>query len=317
MAEAKSIDQGDKEPSIEEILESIRQIISDDGTSDDADFEDKGAGSLDLSEDEESVGVDVFDANPVAVDLANVSASADDFKDSKSGSLDLSASERVGKSSGFVNDAEEGKIDLSAKEKTFVDTGAGSLDLSGKDKGVVDKGSGSLDLSSKEKAFVDNGAGSLDLSADENEKVAVSDLDLSSKSDQTVSAENSDDEVFELSPDMMVKSVGHEDVKKEDLSNNEVGSAMEENVTKAKDNDSLISETTASATFAELSKLLSTNISVENEDSKRVGKVTLEDMVKELMKPLLKEWLDKNLPHITEKMVQREVEKLSRRAMDR
>jgi len=44
------------------------------------------------------------------------------------------------------------------------------------------------------------------------------------------------------------------------------------------------------------------------------GSRTLEDMVVELMRPLLKDWLDKNLPTIVDRIVQKEVERISSRA---
>ena len=40
---------------------------------------------------------------------------------------------------------------------------------------------------------------------------------------------------------------------------------------------------------------------------------TLEDVVRELLRPLLKDWLDQNLPQIVEARVQDEVERISRR----
>ena len=40
---------------------------------------------------------------------------------------------------------------------------------------------------------------------------------------------------------------------------------------------------------------------------------TLEDVVRELLRPLLKDWLDSNLPGIVEAAVQAEVERISRR----
>lgn len=46
------------------------------------------------------------------------------------------------------------------------------------------------------------------------------------------------------------------------------------------------------------------------------GTRTLEDMVLELMRPMLKDWLDKNLPGTVERLVQKEVERISRRAKD-
>ena len=78
--------------------------------------------------------------------------------------------------------------------------------------------------------------------------------------------------------------------------------------------DTLISPQTAQAVTDELSKLVASNVAVEKEDVGRAGKVTLEDMARELMKPMLKAWLDQNLPTIIERVVQKEVEKLSRRA---
>ena len=40
---------------------------------------------------------------------------------------------------------------------------------------------------------------------------------------------------------------------------------------------------------------------------------TLEDLVRELLNPLLKEWLDQNLPQIVEAKVAEEVERIARR----
>jgi cell pole-organizing protein PopZ len=39
----------------------------------------------------------------------------------------------------------------------------------------------------------------------------------------------------------------------------------------------------------------------------------LEDIVKELLRPMLKEWLDKNLPAMVERFVEREIVRLTRR----
>lgn len=43
---------------------------------------------------------------------------------------------------------------------------------------------------------------------------------------------------------------------------------------------------------------------------------TLEEMVLELMKPMLKAWLDENLPAIVERLVQKEVERIARRVSE-
>ena len=39
---------------------------------------------------------------------------------------------------------------------------------------------------------------------------------------------------------------------------------------------------------------------------------TLEDLVKEMLRPLLKSWLDDNLPNLVEKIVRAEIERVSR-----
>ena len=79
--------------------------------------------------------------------------------------------------------------------------------------------------------------------------------------------------------------------------------------------DDLISAQTADVAVETLSKLLAGDIAIE--DTGHVGKVTLEEMTRELMRPMIKSWIDQNLPGIVEKMVQKEIEKLSRLAMDR
>ena len=79
----------------------------------------------------------------------------------------------------------------------------------------------------------------------------------------------------------------------------------------------LMSPQTAEAVTDELSKILAANVAVEAESTGRPGKVTLEEIARDLMRPLIKTWIDQNLPGIIEKAVQKEVEKLSRRVMDR
>lgn len=77
----------------------------------------------------------------------------------------------------------------------------------------------------------------------------------------------------------------------------------------------LMSEITADVSAHAMARLLAGNVAVERELPGRVGNVTLEDMTRELLRPLLKTWLDQNLPGIIEKMVAKEIEKISRMAM--
>jgi cell pole-organizing protein PopZ len=43
----------------------------------------------------------------------------------------------------------------------------------------------------------------------------------------------------------------------------------------------------------------------------------MEDLVKEILRPLLKEWLDKNLPDLIERLVRQEIEKMAGSVKDR
>ena len=46
------------------------------------------------------------------------------------------------------------------------------------------------------------------------------------------------------------------------------------------------------------------------------GNRTIEDLVKEVMRPIVKDWLDENLPGLTERLVRREIEHLARHVED-
>lgn len=75
---------------------------------------------------------------------------------------------------------------------------------------------------------------------------------------------------------------------------------------------SILSDNAQAATMSSLSKL------VGNVPLNRRGYdgITLEDIVRELLNPMLRDWMDDNLPPMVERIVQKELEKLARRAMD-
>lgn len=78
----------------------------------------------------------------------------------------------------------------------------------------------------------------------------------------------------------------------------------------------IVSETTTSATSAALGEL---SRAVEEKAGRlRLGQgdATVSDIVKELLRPMLREWIDENLPAIVERVVRREIQKLVDRAPD-
>jgi uncharacterized protein len=84
--------------------------------------------------------------------------------------------------------------------------------------------------------------------------------------------------------------------------------------------EKLVSEPAADVSASALSSL-ATTVEIERLASEPHtitmfgnGARTLEDMVIELMRPLLKQWLDANLPATVERLVQKEIERISRRA---
>jgi len=76
---------------------------------------------------------------------------------------------------------------------------------------------------------------------------------------------------------------------------------------------SILSESAQSATMSSLTKLVG-SMPVNNRNS--YDGVTLEDIVRELLNPMLRDWMDDNLPPMVERLVEKEIKKLARRAMD-
>ncbi len=77
--------------------------------------------------------------------------------------------------------------------------------------------------------------------------------------------------------------------------------------------DRLVSDAAAAASIAALSQIHQ----IGSQSEKRMsdislgeGQRTIEDMVREMLRPLLKEWLNSNLPHLVERVVQDEVSRL-------
>jgi hypothetical protein len=76
----------------------------------------------------------------------------------------------------------------------------------------------------------------------------------------------------------------------------------------------LVSATSAAASVAALSQLV--NRPRERNGELPLGNAnrTLEDMVREILRPLLKDWLDEHLPQLVERLVHDEIERLVREA---
>jgi cell pole-organizing protein PopZ len=81
-----------------------------------------------------------------------------------------------------------------------------------------------------------------------------------------------------------------------------------------------------SDTNDDLSKILSNRAEKAAEDAfselaaranlERGGKVTVEDIVREEIRPMLRTWIDRHLPSLVERLLQQELERISRRVDD-
>jgi cell pole-organizing protein PopZ len=76
---------------------------------------------------------------------------------------------------------------------------------------------------------------------------------------------------------------------------------------------SLLDEAPAAAAMGSLSGLVAA-VDAAHGTPIGNGNRTIEDLVKEVMRPMIKEWLDDNLSPLVERVVRREVERLSRTA---
>jgi hypothetical protein len=75
----------------------------------------------------------------------------------------------------------------------------------------------------------------------------------------------------------------------------------------AEEEDNLVDDAPASAASG-MFAALSENLRVSSDQGQ-----TLEGIVRELLRPMLKQWLDDNLPTIVEEKVQAEIERIARR----
>ena len=75
----------------------------------------------------------------------------------------------------------------------------------------------------------------------------------------------------------------------------------------------ILTESARTATLSSMAKLAGNMPLTRHRD---YGNITLEDLVREMLHPMLRDWLSDNLPPMVERMVQKELEKLARQAQD-
>lgn len=106
------------------------------------------------------------------------------------------------------------------------------------------------------------------------------------------------------------------EVMMEDAQDDKIDFSSEELTGQAKPSgadNGLMSVAAAGATAAAFAALARSSQSRDSGLALGSGR-TLEDLVQEMIRPMIKDWLDKNLPPMAERLVRKELERLSRRA---
>lgn len=80
--------------------------------------------------------------------------------------------------------------------------------------------------------------------------------------------------------------------------------------------DGLVSDKSASVATAAMAKLAAAADPTPTETQLWVGARTIEQVVEDLMRPMLKAWLDQNLPRLVERLVEKELARMARRATE-
>lgn len=125
---------------------------------------------------------------------------------------------------------------------------------------------------------------------DEEDLLELADQDIEEEEDllELPEPEPEEEDILELGPEMQVEPA-------------------------PMDNSDLIGSASMAASTAALSEL---SRAIARDRGVGVGRagVTLEDIVRDSLKPLLREWLDQNLPYLIERLVKAEIEKMVNRA---
>ncbi len=81
---------------------------------------------------------------------------------------------------------------------------------------------------------------------------------------------------------------------------------------KSEDGEAILSSDAFAASRQTLASLASLKGEVAAETFPAVAATTIDDLVRECLRPMLKAWLDENLPDMVERIVTREVERITR-----
>jgi len=122
--------------------------------------------------------------------------------------------------------------------------------------------------------------------------------------------EDEPEEIFEPEPEIEMRDLEPEPVFEPEP---EIESEPEQTPPREALPSDILSSSAQSAAIGSMAKLVN-KMPINN--GRSYDGVTLEDIVREMLHPMLREWMDDNLPPMVERIVQKEIEKMARRAFD-
>lgn len=250
------------EPTMEEILASIRRIISDDENAEGTD------------------ATDGADANAVEPPADDVTEPVPDEEKAEDDAAGEQPAEDAALDEGEAEDSSE---EADADTATDTDTGADEDDV--------------FDLTNVVEDAPEEGA------ADPMDAVTSADID-----DMTAEEPAAGDEEDEEDDDIEFAEIDEDMSEPEPAADPEpvAEPAPVEQPAPVAAADPLVSEPAQNNSMAAFDFLASTLMS-QNGASR-----TLEDLVQDMLRPFLKEWLDEHLPGVVERLVQDEIERIAR-----
>lgn len=285
---------GQKDLSMEEILGSIRRIISEDSTH---------GGSAEVGESGEDADEDVLELTDEISDADPAESRREPILGMREPDEDVSAApdepeERREPVLGGVNaepsDGDDGELRAERDEESTVEVGEPFRPTWSEqpepDENVVVQGGTTADDSTE---------------ADSGD--AAYGGDSPGEPDEAVRSEEFEEETSEIAVRQEEEPMT---ISSDEFAGDEAGGHP------APGADTIVSAAASSATTAALSEL---NRAMAEKGSRMKvgdGDITIAEMVRDLLRPMLREWLDENLPGIVERVVKREIQKLVDRTQD-
>ncbi len=270
------------EPSMEEILASIRKIISDDETDDTA----ASAG------EEESISADTGEAKESEEFAATIPESEPDPEPETDPDADMMAEDVMAKEIATEEVTEEEAASFAMEEEEE------ESDLS------EEFAPASTEEVPVEEAFGEGEDSILELT----EEVDIEDENTDTEFETASSEDNAEpaDEKPVPDPADMIVTGGEDDVffAEEEEKEEELAEVVAEPVAAPVQTDGLLSNNSGDSIASAFGSLENLVLSTQSR--------TIEDLIQSMLRPMLREWLDGNLPPLVERLVRDEIERVSR-----